>query len=88
MYAHARPVTALLIVIATLGGPIAAQSSRPASGSWSASSGLLIQGATIVTMDDAHTVVPDGRVLVRDGRIKAIWSGPQPRMAFPSTARP
>ncbi len=78
MYAHARPVTALLLVMTTLGGAITAQSSRPAPGRWSGSSGLLIQGATVVTMDDAHTVIPHGRVLVRDGRIEAVWSGPQP----------
>src|SRR5690348_15633616 len=39
---------------------------------------LLIQGATVVTMDDAHTVIPHGDVLVRDGRIAAVWSGAQP----------
>jgi 5-methylthioadenosine/S-adenosylhomocysteine deaminase len=41
--------------------------------------GLLIEGATVVTMDAAHTVIPHGSVLVRDGRIAAVWSGPQPR---------
>src|SRR5581483_4468298 len=39
---------------------------------------LLIEGATVVTMDARHTVVPDGRVLVRAGRIVAVWSGPVP----------
>jgi hypothetical protein len=45
---------------------------------WDAARGLLIEGATVVTMDDRHTVVPHGSVLVRDGRIVAVWSGPQP----------
>ncbi len=45
---------------------------------WDPHNGTLIQGATIVTMDDEHTVIPNGRVLVRDGRIVAIWSGPRP----------
>ena len=45
---------------------------------WASSRGLLIDGATVVTMDDQHTVIPHGSVLVRDGRIVAIWAGPQP----------
>jgi cytosine/adenosine deaminase-related metal-dependent hydrolase len=53
-----------------------AQADAPAP--WTAGRGLLIDGATVVTMDDAHTVIPHGRVLVRDGRIVAVWSGPQP----------
>ena len=44
---------------------------------WDPSSGLLISGATVVTMDAAHTVIPHGNVLVRDGRIVAVWAGPQ-----------
>jgi len=31
-----------------------------------------------VTMDDEHTVIPHGRVLVRDGRIVGVWQGPLP----------
>jgi cytosine/adenosine deaminase-related metal-dependent hydrolase len=38
----------------------------------------LIQGATVVTMDDNHTVIPFGRVLVRNGQIVAVWSGAKP----------
>jgi cytosine/adenosine deaminase-related metal-dependent hydrolase len=45
---------------------------------WSASRGVLIEGATVVTMDARHDVVPFGSVLVRDGRIVAVWSGPRP----------
>ena len=29
-------------------------------------------------MDDEHTVIPHGQVLVRDGHIVAVWRGPQP----------
>jgi hypothetical protein len=29
-------------------------------------------------MDDNHTVIPFGRVLVRNGQIVAVWSGPKP----------
>jgi len=39
--------------------------------------GLVLHG-TVVTMDDAHRVLEQGHVLVRDGRIAAVWSGPQP----------
>jgi hypothetical protein len=28
-------------------------------------------------MDDRHDLLRDGRVLVRDGRIVAVWSGPR-----------
>ncbi len=73
-----RPALALLVVVALLGSSSDTHASAPMSGSWNQSPGILIAGATIVTMDDAHTVVPHGRVLVRDGRIVAVWSGPQP----------
>lgn len=43
----------------------------------SAADGLLLRG-TVVTMDDAGRVLEDGRVLVRDGRIVAAWSGATP----------
>lgn len=36
--------------------------------------GLLLRG-TIVTMDDEHDVIENGSVLVRDGRIVAVWRG-------------
>jgi cytosine/adenosine deaminase-related metal-dependent hydrolase len=45
---------------------------------WTAAQGLLIEGATIVTMDARHDVIPFGSVLVRDGKIVAVWSGPRP----------
>jgi cytosine/adenosine deaminase-related metal-dependent hydrolase len=45
---------------------------------WDPARGILIAGATVVTMNDSHTVIPHGRVLVRDGRIVAVWSGPTP----------
>jgi cytosine/adenosine deaminase-related metal-dependent hydrolase len=57
-------------------GSHAAAERRPAP--WDPGRGLLIEGATVVTMDDHHTVVPHGRVLVRDGRIVAVWRGPRP----------
>jgi len=34
--------------------------------------GLLIEGVTIVRMDNAHMIILHGRVLVRDGRIVAV----------------
>jgi hypothetical protein len=50
--------------------------SQPAA--WDPARGLLIKGATVVTMDDQHSVIPFGRVLVRDGQIVAVWSGTTP----------
>lgn len=35
---------------------------------------LLLQG-TVVTMDDAHSVIADGRVLIRGSTIVAVWAG-------------
>src|SRR4029077_21194725 len=61
-------------VPATEDSPIPSPAGR--SSGWNAADGLLIRGAPVVTMDDTHTVVPDGRVLVRDGRIVAFWNGP------------
>ena len=39
--------------------------------------GLVLRG-TIVTMDDLHTVIEDGSVLVRNDRIVDLWRGPNP----------
>src|SRR5437879_12732423 len=38
---------------------------------------LLLDG-TVVTMNPGREVIEDGHVLVRDGRIVAIWRGPKP----------
>ena len=35
---------------------------------------ILLRG-TVVTMDDQGTILPSGNVLVRDGRIAAVWQG-------------
>jgi 5-methylthioadenosine/S-adenosylhomocysteine deaminase len=47
---------------------------------------LLLQG-TIVTMNDRHDVIPNGRVLVRGGVIISIWSGAKPPGLITSDAR-
>jgi 5-methylthioadenosine/S-adenosylhomocysteine deaminase len=44
---------------------------------WDPSRGLLLEG-TVVTMNDARDVLPQGHVLMRDGRIAAVWNGPIP----------
>src|SRR5215208_2470842 len=36
---------------------------------------LLIKGATVVTMDAKHHVIPRGRVLIEGNRIAAVWQG-------------
>jgi 5-methylthioadenosine/S-adenosylhomocysteine deaminase len=67
---RAARIAALVALAAGLlaGAPAAATATAPA---------LLLEG-TVVTMDDAHHVLPDGHVLVRDGRIVAVWSGSTP----------
>src|SRR5690242_13785749 len=39
--------------------------------------GLVLRG-TVVTMDDRHSVIENGRVLVRNDRIVAVWRGERP----------
>jgi hypothetical protein len=73
-----RSAFTVLLLVAVLSCPSAMDATGPAHSPWDTSRGLLVDGATVVTMDDAHTVVPHGRVLVRGGRIVAVWSGPQP----------
>jgi 5-methylthioadenosine/S-adenosylhomocysteine deaminase len=46
------------------------------------SRGLVLSG-TVVTMDDRHSVIEDGRVLVRGDRIVAVWQGEQPPAGTP-----
>ena len=41
------------------------------------SQALLLEG-TVVTMNGARDVIENGRVLVRDGRIAAVWQGAKP----------
>ena len=45
---------------------------------WDPARGILIRGATVVTMDTEHSVIHDGQVLVRSGQIAAVWQGRQP----------
>lgn len=42
---------------------------------WNPLAGILIRGATVVTMDNDHTVIRDGSVLVHRGKIVAVWEG-------------
>jgi hypothetical protein len=67
--------TAICLALACTAPTAVAQS---ALAPWSASQGMLIEGATVVTMDARHDVLPSGSVLVRDGKIVAVWSGPKP----------
>jgi hypothetical protein len=71
------PLVVAVVGPGTLIGP-ASSGPRSPSASWDPAHGILIEGATVVTMDDHHTVIPHGRVLVRDGRITAVWSGRRP----------
>jgi 5-methylthioadenosine/S-adenosylhomocysteine deaminase len=47
------------------------------SSSFDPSNGILLEG-TVVTMNAAHDVLLHGHVLVRNGRIAAVWDGPTP----------
>jgi 5-methylthioadenosine/S-adenosylhomocysteine deaminase len=74
------PTLASLVAVLLLGclstSASGAGSSEPAP--WDPARGVLIEGGTVVTMDDDHSVIPQGRVLVRNGRIVAVWQGPTP----------
>jgi cytosine/adenosine deaminase-related metal-dependent hydrolase len=67
-------LTALVASVSTA----AASRAAPQPAPWDPGRGILIAGATVVTMDDQHSVIPFGRVLVRNGSIVAVWSGPKP----------
>jgi 5-methylthioadenosine/S-adenosylhomocysteine deaminase len=67
-----------LVVLALAAFVVAPATKAAEPMSWDPARGILIQGATVVTMDDAHTVIPHGRVLIRDGRVIAVWRGPKP----------
>lgn len=64
-------VLSVLLLLAASAADAAPREEAP----WDAARGLLIRG-TIVTMDDSDTVVDHGSVLVRNGIVEAIWSGP------------
>ncbi len=68
----------LLIIVAVItGGGFHIATTRAQSASWDPSRGILLEG-TVVTMNEARDVLPQGRVLVREGRIAAVWDGPIP----------
>ena len=69
-----------LVVVLRLGclSPAASGSEPSEPARWDSTRGVLIEGAAVVTMDDEHTVIPHGSVLVRNERIVAVWQGPRP----------
>jgi 5-methylthioadenosine/S-adenosylhomocysteine deaminase len=77
---HARFVAlvAMVALVSTPGAAVSAASDTGQSGPWDPHRGILIDGATVVTMDDRHTVLEHGRVLIRDQRIVAVWQGRTP----------
>lgn len=77
---RAMLIVALTFALASAqpGAGPAAAASRGGGEGWDPHRGMLISGATVVTMDDGHAVVPHGRVLIRDGVIVAVWSGVEP----------
>src|SRR5262245_5317314 len=62
---------------------------RARSAPWDSSQGMLLEGM-VVTMNDARDVLRHGHVLVRDGRVVAVWDGPIPPAGIDlySVARP
>ena len=50
---------------------------RAQSAPQDASRGILLEG-TVVTMNGSGDVLRQGRILIRDGRIAAVWDGPIP----------
>jgi 5-methylthioadenosine/S-adenosylhomocysteine deaminase len=65
----------ILVILLALVAPAAlsgGSKSKPTA--WNAGDGVLLVG-TVVTMDADRSVIEDGRVLVRNGRIVAVWSG-------------
>ena len=73
-----RRAPLLIVALFALSTMAGASPTVGAPSPWDPARGILIEGATVVTMDDTHTVVPRGNVLVRDGRIVAVWQGPTP----------
>jgi 5-methylthioadenosine/S-adenosylhomocysteine deaminase len=61
---------AVLLLLATSASP-AVSAVQP----WTPLGGILIRGATVVTMDSQHNIIRDGSVLVRRGKIVAVWDG-------------
>ena len=65
-------ITTLVILVSSILAPVGVVIERPV-----VTDAVLLRG-TVVTMDDAFSVVPDGHVLVVDGRIAGVWSGETP----------
>jgi 5-methylthioadenosine/S-adenosylhomocysteine deaminase len=64
-----------LVIIAATFTPTVAQTFDP-------NQGILLRG-TVVTMDAAGTILHNGNVLIRDGKIVAVWNGTTPPKGTP-----
>jgi len=69
------PIIACLLILTAAVGSFGAPRQNAVSGR--PLPATLLQG-TVVTMNASRDVIPDGRVLIRDGRIVAVWSGARP----------
>jgi len=67
--------SAVVLVLAVSAAVCLGAKPHPAAGPWDPHRGLVLEG-TVVTMNEARDVLQHGHVLVRDGRIAAIWDGP------------
>jgi 5-methylthioadenosine/S-adenosylhomocysteine deaminase len=73
----ARPKSAAICLSAVLILATGTSVSPPVAAASPSSPPILLEG-TIVTMNAARDVIHAGRVLVRDGRISAVWQGAKP----------
>ena len=68
---------AVVLLAAVLILPTGASGTRPVGAASASPPPLLLEG-TVVTMNAEREVIHNGHVLVRDGRIAAVWKGAKP----------
>ena len=72
------PLVRQQVLVQQTASVTARDSPRSPVAAWDPAEGILISGATVVTMDAGHSVIRNGQVLVRSGRIAAVWQGSRP----------
>jgi len=75
---RAEVLLLILCVVSTCFLPLRCFAQQP----FDAARGILLRG-TVVTMDDAGTILQKGNILVRSGRIVAVWTGVRPPPGTP-----
>ena len=72
-----RFILRILITLPLLAASVPGRIHAEAPPVFDSSRGLVLR-VSVVTMDDRHSVIEDGRVLVRGDRIVAVWQGERP----------